>query len=485
VLGLAMSKVSDLVRTVSDFPWASGPKLTPDGSPEPAVPQTSTDRPANPDPGSFADVGARIGADNEVLRNLLIDTGHQLAAIDDLKQSFSKLVKPLNNVLTTLEHERAEHARSQGELMAIRSNHSTLRDEFQGLEVRSSELKTHNERLNKNLSMAMQKARELEDERSELKRDLAAARGSIATMTKQLGEESTKVRVLSEEKIHLIGRADTSDQKITGLEGELAQARERISLLENDKVNLQASLDKTLAESSRLSRVLTETESALAHARNKLEQTESSLAATEAERIKLVATLDEANERRQSEIYALELKLDGMRSRSETAEQMAASARQSLIGRSETLRAAEARLFDANIARNEAETKAEHLTAVGENQARQIEKLENDVVELTERCRTLLETQTANEISLADAHENIASLTRHLDQVQTDATAYRTKAEEDFAQLSAAIEQERTERSFAEAALNSTRKDYARLQQQTTQERSEQRTDQKRRAPRG
>src|SRR3954469_14902704 len=188
-MGLAMGKVSGLVRTVSDFPWMAGPQLAPEGSSEPAAQQPPAVGPEPaPSPGkvTFADVGARIGADNEVLRNLLIDTGHQLSAIDDLKDSFAKLTEPLANVLTTLEHERAEHARSQGELTALRAGHETLRADFQKLEARSSELKADNERLNKGLAASLQKARELEDNRSEMRTALQTARDAINNLTKNL-----------------------------------------------------------------------------------------------------------------------------------------------------------------------------------------------------------------------------------------------------------------------------------------------------------
>jgi crescentin len=466
--------VSELVRTVSDLGWTAAPKLAPD-APEPDAQQPSAERPAKRVPVTFAEIGARIGADNEVLRNLLIDTGHQLSAIDELKASFNKLAEPLANVLTTLEQERAEHARSKGELAALRATHDTLRTDFQKLDAKSSEMKGDNERLNRSLATAVQKTRELEDTRSELRGALTTARDAITTLTKQLGDETTKVRALSDEKVLLVERAESSDKKMSELEGHLAQARERISLLESDKNTLQAALDKTLAESSRMSRQLNETESALAQARSRIQQLETGLAATEAERDKLGAACDEANERRQSEVYALELKLDAMRSRSETAEQMAASARQSLIGRSEALRAAEARLFEANAARNEAMTKAEHLSTTGEERRQQIERLEHDVAELTDRCRALIDAQTANESALADARDHVASLTSHLDQVQFEAAAYRAKADEELVQINAALEQERCERAVAEAALESTRKDYARLQQHTMQERSAQR----------
>ena len=46
---------------------------------------------------------------------------------------------------------------------------------------------------------------------------------------------------------------------------------------------------------------------------------EHNLAAAEDERKKLSAAVDEANERRQSEVYALTVQLDAMRSRSTAA----------------------------------------------------------------------------------------------------------------------------------------------------------------------
>ena len=181
------------------------------------------------------------------MRNLLIDTSHQLSTIDDLKDTFGKLVDPLSNLLTTLEQERADNAGSQGALAAIRTSHETLRAEFQALEKKSSEFEGDNERLGRDLESAQQNARALEDEKARLNGEVSAARGAMTMLVKQLGEEASNVRVLNEEKKLLTERSDISDRRIVGLEAEIAHARERLSLLENDKDTLQAALDRTLA----------------------------------------------------------------------------------------------------------------------------------------------------------------------------------------------------------------------------------------------
>ena len=114
--------------TVSDLLGLAGAKLTPDASPALAPEQRSADLPANRDKMTFADLGTRIGEDNEALRNLLIDTSHQLSTIDDLKETFGKLVDPLANLLTTLEQERATNEpHGEVEILVPREQRGTAR----------------------------------------------------------------------------------------------------------------------------------------------------------------------------------------------------------------------------------------------------------------------------------------------------------------------------------------------------------------------
>ena len=458
----------------------AGAKSTPDTAP--AAPENeSADQPANRDQTAFADLGGRIGEDNETLRSLLIDTGHQLNTIDDLKKTFGKLVDPLNNLLTTLEQERADNAGSQGALAAIRTSHEMLRAEFQTLERKASELAAGNERLGRDLESAQQNARAFEEEKAKLNGELAAARGAMAMLVKQLGEEVANVRMLSEEKRLLAERSDSSERRIVGLEADIAHARERLSPLQNDKDTLQAALDRTLAESARVSRQLAESEGALSDARIRLRQMEGSLAAAESERNNLAAACADANERRQSEVHALGLKLDALRSRSDAAEKLAAGVRQSVIERTEAIRTAEAKLLEVILARGEAENKLEHLAVVSSGWEQQAKQFELEVAALTERCKTLSATLTANERSLTHANEKIRSLTGHVERLQLDTAAYRAETEEHIVQLNATIEHERSERALAEGALETTRADYARIQRQMSQERSTRRVDHQRR----
>ena len=319
--------------TVSDLLSLAGGKAKPEAFPPQTNEQPSVAPPPPPshsERATFADIGSRIGEDNEVLRNLLIDTSHQLTAFDDLKDSFTRLIDPLNNVLTTLEQEKADNAAARGALSAMRNSHETLRADYQQLERRTSEFEDDNERLRQDLEHAVSNAREIEAERAKLAGEIAGGRNAMAMIVKQLGEETNTVRLLQEEKSRLTERAETSENRAVALEAEVAHVRERLSLLGSAKDSLQASLDKTLGESSRMGRQLAETETALSDARARIQQMETALAVADAERNKLAAACDEANERRQSEVYALGLKLEALRSHSDAAEKLLGNARQSL-----------------------------------------------------------------------------------------------------------------------------------------------------------
>ena len=60
-----------------------------------------------------------------MLRNLLVDTGRQVGALDDLKNAFGKLVDPINKTLRALEQEKADNVGLRGTLADLRSSYET------------------------------------------------------------------------------------------------------------------------------------------------------------------------------------------------------------------------------------------------------------------------------------------------------------------------------------------------------------------------
>src|SRR5580704_7860447 len=163
------------MRKVSDFLSRAGVAPTPETLAVLAGKQHSSARQDN-DKSPFTDIGERIGGDNEALRNLLIDTGLQFRALDDLKETFGKLTNPLSKLLETLEREKFDNASLRGALDELRTSHESLRTEFETLEKKASELEGDNVRLNRDLAAVQQTAHELAGEKAKLGNDISALR---------------------------------------------------------------------------------------------------------------------------------------------------------------------------------------------------------------------------------------------------------------------------------------------------------------------
>ncbi len=316
-------------------------------------------------------------------------------------------------------------------------SHETVRGEFSVLEKRAAELESAGEELRRELALVQQTARGLEGDKAELTSEIVAARAEIAKLESQLAQETANGRALSEANQILVDHANSADKRIVELQSESALMREKLLLLENDKRSLQTALDQTLAETSRLSRRLTESENALTAARARLEQMDISLAATENERVTLATARDEANERHQSEAYAMNLRLEALRSRAATAEKLLAEVRQTLGARSEDIRVLERKAVEATIARNATEKIVERLTAARDGLDAKTRELEQGRASLTERSNSLAETLKARETSLAHAEQKIKSLTDRIAEIEVDAGAYRAKTERRIDELNA------------------------------------------------
>src|SRR3954452_14808306 len=105
---------------------------------------------------TFADLGARLGEDNETLRNLLIDTGRRITALDDVKDAFQNLVEPIGSALQALERESSDNVGLRNALAELRSSHETVRTECQALEKKVTDRENDNQSLSRELALVQQ-----------------------------------------------------------------------------------------------------------------------------------------------------------------------------------------------------------------------------------------------------------------------------------------------------------------------------------------
>jgi chromosome segregation ATPase len=141
-----------------------------------------------------------------------------------------------------------------------------------------------------------------------------------------------------------------------------------------------------------------------------------------------------------------------------------AEVRQTLAARTEDIRVLERKALEATIARNATEKVVERLTVARDGLDAKTRELEQARASLTERSNSLAETLKARETVLAHSEQKIKSLTDRIAEIEVDAGAYRATTERRIDELNASLQRERVELAVAQGALETTRRDYARLQ---------------------
>ena len=421
---------------------------------------------------SFSDVGSRMGEENEVLRNLLTDTGRKIGELDELKEAFDKLVAPFNSALRALEQEKSQTLGLTSMLNESRAAYETLRTEFYRVEKKATALETDAEKLRIDLELARESNRSLESARLELSNEISICRSQITDLEHQLAHETSQCHTLSENRRALQEQLDGAEKHNMELEGELAAAREKLALLEDEKRSLRIAVDKAFDETARLTHTLTESENTLTTTRAQLGKVETSFAEAHAERNQLATALDETREQRQAEYNSLNMRLEALQSRAATAERLLSEVRQNLMIRTEEARAFDRKSVEAAIARNNAENRLAQVEAMHETRERHIKDLERARTALAEQNNAATKTLKARESALGRAEEKIAALTERNGHLEADVQVSRSNIEKRVEDLNSALQRERMERAMVEGALEGARKDNSRLQSEVAALRS-------------
>ena len=172
---------------------------------------------------NLSDVGSRMGEENEVLRNLLTDTGRKIGELDDLKAAFDKLVAPFNSALRALEQEKSQTLSLSGMLAEARTAYETLRTEFYQVDRKATALEAEVEKLREDLELSREANRGLESARLELTDDLNALRAHASELDRQLSHETTQRRALGEAR-RAVRPAHREQVRVLAAGGRVVQA---------------------------------------------------------------------------------------------------------------------------------------------------------------------------------------------------------------------------------------------------------------------
>jgi chromosome segregation ATPase len=421
------------------------------------------DNPLELDEELFSALGAQIGGDNESLRNLMLDANAKIGELDTIKAAVGKLVDPLSKTLRAFEAEKSEKINLQTVLNNTRTAYGKLRNEVAELEKKTAASDKECNALRQELATTQSLLRSTETTKAEISIDIAARRAQIAELEQRLAQETGENRSLRDENRRLDERLAVTDKRIIALESDINAARQRLMMAEDEKRAQQSSLNKASADAARLSRKLAETEASLSATQGRLRHVEANFVEASTERSRLVTALDEANEHHEHELTSQHMRFDALQARATATEGLLVEAREHLLARAEEIREYDRRVGELAMERDGLQSRVSDLEADRINRESELTEIDQGRTTYMERSATLARAYTMKEAALARAEETIESLNAHVAAMEAAFAEARQANERQVEDFNAALRREKLERAVLEGALETGRKDFARL----------------------
>ncbi len=428
----------------------------------------SAENPLELDEELFTALGAQLGGENESLRNLLLDANAKTGELDSIKNAVGKLVDPVSKALRAFEAEKSEKISLQTVLNNTRTAYGKLRNEVAELEKKVSLSDKECQALRQELTTTQNLLRTLEATKAEIAIDIAARRAQIVDLEARLAQETGEGKALREENRRLDERLSAADKRVMALESELNGARQRLLMLEDEKRAQQVSLDKMSAESARISRKLAETEASLTATQGRLRHVEGNVAELTTERTRLTGALDEANERHEHELTTQRMRFDALQARASAGEKLLGEAREHLLARADEIRTYDRRAGELALERDALQARVADLEAERIQRESQFKEVDQARATLIERSTALARAFTAKEAALTRAEDTIAALNEQVAALEAARATEKQAADQRIEELSTSLRREQMQCSVVEGALETARKDFARLMREAT-----------------
>ena len=411
----------------------------------------------------FSALGAQLGGENESLRNLLLDANAKIGELDSLKNAVGKLVDTVSKALRAFEAEKSEKISLQTTLNNTRTAYGKLRNEVAELEKKAAFSEKECQALRQELATTQNLLRGLEATKAEIAIDVAARRAQIVDLEARLAQETGEGKALREENRRLDERLSAADKRVMALESELNGARQRLLMIEDEKRAQQVSIDKISAEAARVSRKLAETEAGLTATQGRLRHVEGNLAELSSERSRLANTLDEAKERHAHELTTQRMRFDALHAQAAASEKLMGEAREHLLARADEIRTYDRRASELALERDALQTRIAELEMERMQRESEFKKVDQARASLMERTAALARAFAAKEAALTRAENTTAALNEQVAALEGARAAEKQATDQRIEELTVSLRREQMQCSVVEGALETARKDFARL----------------------
>jgi chromosome segregation ATPase len=157
------------------------------------------------------------------------------------------------------------------------------------------------------------------------------------------------------------------------------------------------------------------------------------------------------------------MRFEALQARAGATDKLLIEAREHLLARAEDIREFDKTAGEIALERDSLQAKVAELEAERIKRESEFKEINHARANLIERSAQLARAFTAKEAALARSEEANAALNQRIGDLETSLAFGKQSAAEELEELKAALRREKMERSVTEGALETARKDFARL----------------------
>ena len=157
------------------------------------------------------------------------------------------------------------------------------------------------------------------------------------------------------------------------------------------------------------------------------------------------------------------MRFDALQARAAASEKLLGEAREHLLGRADEIRTADRRAGELALERDALQTRIADLEKERIQRESEFKEVDHARATLMERSGALTRAFTAKEAALTRAEDTITALNEQIAAVEAARAAEKDVSDQRIEELSASLRREQMQCSVVEGALETARKDFARL----------------------
>ncbi len=447
---------------------ASDPRAEqPTGLPKAVLPNLMEGAPRNkPRPDRQTGTLDAIGQRDELVRqriNMMLDRLNDLRTLQD---DFGLILEPLADISGELSKASVRVAELENALSQQTQSGSVLREELSDLTGKLSRALAELADLQSQAKQASENLRERDATVEAQKIDLRDKVLAIENLERQVFGEVEQNKALASENRALRQEAQATDTALARSEHELSGARERIGLLEVESRRLQLLSEEQAVQLADLEARHRELETAAEADKQRLRLVEAQLATETSQRERNEAQHEAEATAFRTERTSLSMKLEAMSNRVASTDQLLTQIRNQLREKDEEFRAADRNLKEAVIARATSERRLEALQADLARQTERFLEMQRARGELDSRCDMLNKALVAKDAAIEQLNNRNTTLNDRIEHLVHRQEATRADLEAANRRLMEELQNERSERSLLQGALEIARESRVTLQKQ-------------------